>query len=153
MKRFKAFTIAELIVVMVISTIVLATIYTTYLLIRKQYAKQSGRIGQLNEYLLFKNAFSKDFRIADSVVLAGDINGLQCFLGGRKIEYAFTDSAIVRTEEPATDTFKLTVEGFETNSLEAGAFVEQVSLKIIPYRDTVVLKFHKNYDALFLIQH
>lgn len=154
MKKVNAFTLAELVVAMIISSIVMATIYTAYLLIRKQYFRQTTKARALDEYIRFRNALSVDFFYADSLK-TGDTDGiLLCFKDSSAIEYSFTNEQIVRKSDIATDSFSIPVKRLDLSRYRTtGALVKEISLTVMSQGDTIPLLLQKNYDAATLIKN
>jgi hypothetical protein len=151
-RKLKAFTIVELIVVMIISIITLATIYTVYLLVKKQYASQYGKTEALNNSLQFKNVLTSDFTNADSVKSKIDEQLLICYLDSSVITYEFTDRAIIRQYNNFSDSFVLFPHNLDIVLYDNSELVDQVTVKIVPYADTVLLQWVKQYDATSLIK-
>lgn len=151
-KRLKAFTLAELIVVMIISIITLTTIYTVYLLVKKQYVKQSAKIESLTNYIQFKKTFSTDFNNADSVKNEPGNQSLECYVDTSIITYEFLDTKVTRQLNNLVDSFLVFPINPEILHIENSESVIQVSFSVVPFRDTVLLNFNKQYDATFLIK-
>jgi hypothetical protein len=152
-KKLRAFTIVELIVVMIISIITLVTGYTVYLLVKKQFLRQSDKMGLLNNYLQFKNTFSSDFYRADSVKVREGDRTLDCYIDSALISYEFSDRTVIRNRRDNKDTFLVFPHDLNITVLENGTeYVNRLSVKIMPYTDTVLLQLQRDYDANSLIK-
>jgi prepilin-type N-terminal cleavage/methylation domain-containing protein len=151
-KRLKAFTLTELLIVMIISVITLTTIYTVYLLVKKQYLKQSAKSESLNNYLLFKNTFANDFNNADSVKNTAENQSLLCYFDSVIINYTFSEKVVTRQFNDLTDSFYVFPGNLDAEVVENSELVSKVSFNIVPYKDTVMLLYSKQYDAASLIK-
>ncbi|MBS1509227.1 MAG: type II secretion system protein [Bacteroidetes bacterium] len=147
MQKLKAFTIVELVVVMIISAITLATIYTVYLLVKKQYLRQTEKVEQLNSYLQFKNTFSADFNRADSVKNNTEKKSVICYVDSSKISYEFSAKAIVRRYNAFTDSFLVFSYDPDVKTQENSELINYIAFKMVPYKDTVFWQLTKQYDA------
>ena len=151
-KRLKAFTLVELIVVMIISIITLTTIYTVYLLVKKQYVKQSGKTESLNDYLMFKNTFSADFNNADSVINRSEDPAILCYSNTSIITYQFSEKTVIRQTGNFIDSFLVFPNNLDISVIENSEMINEISFNIVAYRDTILMKLRKRYDANSLIK-
>lgn len=152
MKKLKAFTLVELVVVMIISSITLATLYTVYLLVKKQYFRQSYKIESLNNYMQFKNTLETDILKADSIREDEATHSLLCYIDTTVVEYGFSERIAIRRYDNFNDSFVVFPHNLMVTKYVNSDLINYVSLKLIPFRDTVLVDFTKQYDANSLIK-
>lgn len=108
MKQIKAFTILELIIALLLSSIILAISYYTYFLLNNQLVTQQKKNGIINEFQLFENVFQNDFSNAAFIKDTMKTNSLIFFKTDNEfIKYEFNENNIVRSFDSNNDTFRL----------------------------------------------
>lgn len=153
MKKIRAFTLVELVIVMIISTITLATIYTVYLLITKQYAKQSVKTEALNNYLIFRTALTSDFNKADSVLIGDNSHKLLCVQDTTLVSYEFLENTVIRIAANAADSFHCGSGLSTITFVDNSNLINKIRVPVIPFTDTVSFLLEKEYDAMTLIKN
>jgi type II secretory pathway pseudopilin PulG len=106
MIRLRAFTIIELIVGMIISSIVIGISFFTLILLRTQVKDYTGKSDRINSFLLFKKTISQDFRVASSV--KDSLNRIQLYGTDKNrmvLEYVCDTNKIIRYSPLSKDTF------------------------------------------------
>jgi len=107
MKRYRAFTIMELAVAMVISGIVVGFCYYAFLFVRRQSARYGEKSRVMNEYYLLSTAMEKDAARADRITDTADGHGVTFMNAGGVVEYLFGDGVVVREGGGPPDTFRI----------------------------------------------
>ncbi len=106
MRKLKAFTIIELTVSLLISSIVIGITYYAFLFFTKQYNSYQRKSEEFTEYRLFKKAFQHDLESADfvadsipnSILMKGDSS---------EVTYTWDSSAVIRQDGEVSDSFRL----------------------------------------------
>lgn len=93
--RLKAFTLLELIVTLIISSIVILCTYQFFMIIQKIYTKNERENDALKSYLLFNNLLSNDFENSE---MAFVIAGKELFLvkSGDTVKYKVDKRTTIR---------------------------------------------------------
>jgi hypothetical protein len=102
-KKVKAFTIIEMTVVMLLSTIVISMAYFAFELLSKRYVKYKAQTEVYYKLTLLDQLLSKDFFTADSIKAYG--GNLRTFQGEVISDYEFVGHYILRRAANQTDTF------------------------------------------------
>jgi type II secretory pathway pseudopilin PulG len=153
MKRIKCFTVIELIVGMIISSIVLGIAFYALIIFNTGIKNYSQKSNTVNEYLLFRNVFYRDWDHA--LLIKKTINGI-CMYGKYQNypeqEYLFDSSKIVRNSKISRDTFKLgnTLTRLELCSDEI-KLIKLIQCKIYLNDQNIQFTIQKNYAALELM--
>jgi type II secretory pathway pseudopilin PulG len=108
MNRINAFTVIELIVGMIISSIVLGIAFYTLVIFNTKIRNYDQKSNNINEFLFFKNVMYRDWDHA--LLIKKSMNGI--FMYGKdqnkpELEYLFDSGRIVRRSNYSKDTFKL----------------------------------------------
>ncbi len=154
MKKLHAFTLFELLIGMIISSIVIGFGYTGYTLIYKRYLNYNGTKKNIIDIIQLNSVINNDFINAESAQFDADKLILN-YGNGHLKEYSFEEKKILRKEEGIVDTFRL-----ETTNLVAHQNIihEQAGLPIVEFSfdaavfgETMHFHFVKNYSAETLI--
>lgn len=135
--KLKSFTIAELVVGMLLTSLVAGLAYHCFFLFQRQFMQLGERTSHNNEYLLLRKAMQADIIRADAI---HDSSGNYLIMQPQNILYAFSNSAIVRTEGAVTDSFKIQVISF---SVDKPRMATQIKLQL----QNNSLFFTKMYSA------
>lgn len=152
-QHFKAFTLMELVVAMLISSVVVLTAYETYTITTVQcsdYKKRSTLIGQSYQLSMVLN---KDCFDANTVWLNSDSNLIFKSDGNPDIAYTFRNNYILRQVNPLIqDTFYFTAADIqaklEPNTLQNNInLIDNFSFKIKVLGENVSMGLKKEYAA------
>lgn len=152
--RYKAFTIIELIMAMLISSVIIGIIYYVYILFNHQFSAYRQKANAIDEYLIFRSAFQRDIESADAVTNPST-KEINCFtiLGGLSVQYEFEDSCIVRSREGVQDTFLIKNNGYEAELVsDSTNLIKNLVLKIMVYDMPLRTTYKKIYSATQLMQ-
>ena len=108
--RAKAFTILELMVALVISSIVIGFTYYALEFINLQSQRKQKKVAALNDWFLFKKAFDNDLLKADKV---SDSAGLLLLAGNQwngRILYETGQGPIKRITPLSVDSFAIVIK-------------------------------------------
>lgn len=103
-KSIKAFTLTEMIVVMMITVIVLGMAYTVFQLVAKTYSNFNGKNGRVNDAERLEEWLRRDCLKASFIYL--DHHVLILKNSRDSIRYVFADALILR-EKGHVDTFRI----------------------------------------------
>jgi prepilin-type N-terminal cleavage/methylation domain-containing protein len=104
MTKLKAFTLTEMLVVLVVATIVISMAFLVLNMVRKQVISIQNNYQKKQEVQLFETTFSRDFN-ARSAFYHEQLNVLVLKNSKDIISYIFLQNAIVREK----DTFQIQV--------------------------------------------
>lgn len=157
-KKLQAFTITELMVVMLISTITITAAFSAYSIIDKQfraYGKDNEKALNLST---IKGLLSDDFLLAKEV--QGNKNGIRFQMDNDSIIYAIHGNYIVRKNSilnTRNDTFAIKIEDsvFRLNNTEVeNGLIDFAAFKIrLTPKMVSNLSFSKRYSSADLFEY
>lgn len=152
-KRLKAFTLLEMLIVMLLSTLVLAVAYLALQLVNMQYVNFDRNTEKIMTVSRLRTQLAKDLARADVVRHQGDCLVLEKHIAPAHrglIEYCFEDSLLLRRQEQLTDTFHLTPAAiafsWEGRAQSEGP-IDHVSFTGGLNGEVYPFLFRKTYDA------
>lgn len=114
----KAFTVQELLVTMVISSLIMGMVYVIYVQIHKQLYTFSEYGQQQMDYNQFKTVLASDIFYAKNIERYGE-SGLKLCFGKEEYQYLFLRNMVVRDRQgEAMDTFNIKTTSFEFEEKE-----------------------------------
>jgi hypothetical protein len=148
--KLKAFTILEVLVAMVISTLVIGGSFLAYEMTYKQYKHYEEVSSCTNEAVSFHAALEKDMENAETVRVTD--KGLECLKKGEKIDYDFSGEYVLRKLTLVTDTFHVKNDSnlFSLGSQEqkvSGALIDKVCFRIDLKGEKQEVALSKHYGA------
>lgn len=156
MKKLKAFTLVELLVTMLISSIVIGICYTSYQIVSKQFNDYKALNEKTVEVMLLNELIEKDFLQADSVMK--DNMNVVCFNNNNQITYNFNNNRILRKQTEVQDTFFIQSENVQLKFDDKIAenyqsLIDELSFeaKVIGEQEHFI--YRKTYAADVLIRH
>lgn len=146
MRKLSAFTLVEISVAMIISSIVIVLAMNLYL----QLSRSNQRI--LNEYdenqklVLFSSIMHNDFDKFEKAEYS--IYELKFSENERVCIYEFTDFGIIRKTEELTDTFKMEYQNLDYR-LQHGntGLLTNLSFEIKYMKNVIPFNFYKEYNT------
>ncbi len=155
MIKLKAYTVMEVIVVMIISAIVISICYTSFDIISSQYRTYKEHNEKVNRSLLLDVLLNKDFNACEAVKITDE--GFECAYRGKKIYYEISETKLIRMEEQVTDTFAVSsgtiTFGFLGKEVSTpGAFVSSLSFTTLEKEMEQHYFYSKEYGADFLME-
>lgn len=112
-KRFRAFTLLELLIGMILSGIVLTATFSAYRIITRQYETYCGKSESVCDLSLFVSQLQSDFSNATSIIRISE-NEIQLHSEKRILDYRFSEKRVLRNDLSRIDTFNVCVTGIET---------------------------------------
>jgi len=151
--RVKAFTIVELVVVMILTAIVISIAYAGYALVGKSLANYMGSSKVLNEYLMLTRTLDRDF---DRATTAKDSSGNVVMLKAGNdgtVVYAFGEEAIVRTAGTVADSFAIGARSLVfVHQDDSPGLVTAIGFDVMVGREAIHVSCAKVYAAKELIE-
>mgnify|MGYP000418643583 CR=1 FL=1 len=134
--KYKAFTLSEMLVVLVVSSLVIAIAFSVLSMVRKQIITLQKNYGLKKELRSFELTFARDINTRSAICFNTKNN---LFLKGvdNNIRYQFLDSIVIREE----DTLKIPIKNktfFYLNVLIHSPYYDVVDIKVL-YQYVVVL--------------
>jgi len=154
MKKVKAFTLMELLIGMIISTIVISFCYMSYTLIYKQFMNYKTIKMELVQALELNSVLNND--IGNSELVVFDNNELTLLNKQNEIlKYNFNETEILRKSVDIIDTFKLKpiniVPHYLANENNLSNVLLSFSFDAIVLGEQEHFQFSKLYDAEMVV--
>jgi prepilin-type N-terminal cleavage/methylation domain-containing protein len=151
--RLKGYTILEILMAMIISSIVLISAYSGMEKISFLYKNFRIKNEIINEVTLLNRILMHD--ISKSSYISEGNNSINCIYFDKKIEYIFNDNCVIR-KSPLADTFNIptsdmTLSFVKDGSGEATLFVNELNFVRTDKDEKYTLHYYKNYGADALI--
>jgi Tfp pilus assembly protein PilE len=153
MKKLQSFTILELAVTLLISSVVIGIVYYAYLLFNSQFTGYRQKSALVNEYHIFRKAFQIDMERAH--VIQRLPAGQFVFVGtdsAGATQYQFNNDVIVRESANGTDTFTIKNNGYDLVAInDSSMLVEKIVIHLSMNDIPLNAVFYKQYSAAQLI--
>jgi prepilin-type N-terminal cleavage/methylation domain-containing protein len=150
MKKLKAFTLFELLVGMIISSIVIGFGYAGYTLIYRQYLNYSVTKRGIIDVVQLNAILNNDFITSESAKLEMDKLILN-YENGLQKEYSFGEKYILRKEQEYVDTLKIGVMNVIANrngdEQVTDLLISELSFDAVIHEETMHFHFIKSYSA------
>lgn len=145
-QKLKAFTIIEVLVVVLISSIAVGTAATAYLLIQRYYGNFSTIYKHNYEVTSFHAILQND--IDRSHHVSGDSYNMYMFSDKDTLaKYTIENECVVRTCPLLTDTFRLQVKNTDIKTINAQTdYINTVSFTISHDGEDLTMRFDKIYS-------
>ena len=146
--KIKAFTLTELVVVMLISAVVAALSYGGYRIITSQLARYTASGRGLLDHARLHYLLEKDFAQAGQINRRQ--NGITCTTSeGNSVSYRFLADRIVRKQQSLTDTFKTNLWNlellFEGKAAGDGGLADEIAFQATDEGEPLYFHFTKTY--------
>ena len=150
MQKLKAFTILELLVAMVISSLVISASYLTYDIVYKQFLTFKKVDSNVLQALTFSNILNNDIATGEFVYKSN--NGINVIgFDGNETTYYFGSDHIIRNVAGVIDTFSIPATNVKYGEMEGGlmgnGLLDKFEITITINETQNTLSFHKHYAA------
>jgi hypothetical protein len=154
MKKLPAFTLLELLIGMIISSLVIASAYYAYAIIYDRYEQYRLMKKKLLESEQFQSVLNNDAYISD-VISFNDDQLVMTKPNGTSVQYHFYDRLITRAENDRSDTFALVAVNIKSQFLfpEDQQFVQQFSFETQVLEEHAFFSFTKAYPSELLVNY
>lgn len=151
--KLKAFTLLELLIGMIISSLVIAFGYGSYELIYKQFLNYKNVKVQLIQAEQLRSTWTTDMQKAKMVSF--NENKLNLSQEDDILEYTFLDSMIIRKDKEVSDTFFVAVQNIKCDFLfpEERMFVSKFAFTTTILQSNEPFCMEKNYSAEALMKY
>lgn len=157
MQKVRAFTLLELLVGMIISSIVIGFCYMSYSIIYKQYLNYKILRKEIVETIQLNSILNTGFVNAETV----EFNSNRLVFNsqnGSQLQYDFTNNFIIRKDREVIDTFKLAAtnviaKDYMESEQSAMAIINDFAFDAKIAGETVHFHFTKNYSAEILVNN
>ncbi len=152
--RLEAFTILELLVVLVVSSLLFGMAYGALRLVQRQQQtieRHSAALGQISTW---QAALAADFRASTTVELTQDRMRCQRPDGPVFYTYYYADSTFVREQGEVIDTLRLPIRGctyWWQGQARTTGLIDEVTLLGVTAQDTFYLQATSLYAAQQLV--
>jgi type II secretory pathway pseudopilin PulG len=152
-RRPASFTIIEMIMALLISSVVIGIVYYVYLLLNHQLAGYQSRASVMSEYILFQKALRTDMDWASAIDNPAP-NEVQLHRSdGQAVHYNFYQQCIVRSMADNRDSFRLPNKGCQVIPVsDSIGLVQKLVLDITVAGMPMQPVFTKQYSACELLQ-
>jgi prepilin-type N-terminal cleavage/methylation domain-containing protein len=157
-KRIRAFTLIELVVAMLISSIVVIVAFTGYEIIAGQYVDYRKKSDEITKSFLLNSLLAKDFLNSELILLNPNGDILFKFNNAPEVDYQFKEAYIIRIfANSLQDTFFIPsqniVKRFQGDSLTGNqALIDNLSFSAKVLDEKVYYQFGKEYGAGILME-
>ena len=154
---FRAFSLIELLVALVISSIVIGIACKMYLVANQQFRQYKKGADQTTREVVFKGLLKADFFQSLAVVRKSE-RSIEARLVDKVINYEWNDKYVVRIGAGVKDTFfiPVTSTGLKFQNKEQGQSDELIDQMVIVSKEDGQEQdfcFFKEYSAEVLMQH
>ena len=149
-RRLKAFTILELLVVLVISALLFGMAYTALQLVLRQQRVIERKSAMLGQISTWQAVMTADFSTSLTVEVAQDRIRCQRTDGPVFYTYSYPDSALVRSQGEVVDTFRLPIREcsyFWQGQPRTTGLIDELTLLGVTAQDTFTLQAAVPYAA------
>jgi len=151
--KLSAFTLLELLIGMIISSIIITIGYSSYSIINKQFSSYKLYRTELVEIANLNSEIEKEF--SDSEFVLRNQNQLTFkHKDSREVKFEFNEHFILRNEMQAIDTFWVNNKNYTFGFLDnSEIFVSTFSFNSNLIGEDVFLNFEKKYSSDILIKN
>lgn len=155
MKKVKAFTLLELLIAMIISSIVIAFGYEVYSIMYKQFLSYKKAKTEIVNTMQFNTVLTNDFYNSEEITF--NENTIAVFRKNNEpLHYTFNDNYILRTRNEIMDTFKITATNIQEkfvfkNEQMQSTLINELSFDALQSGEIQHFLFEKNYSAATLL--
>lgn len=149
-RRVEGFTVMEILVTMVISSIVVLTAFEFYNIFNKLLLKKNNTMESGKEMLQFFNVLDKDAAKAVSMELSASGLIMKNY-NDDPVRYVFYDDFVIRAMDIVSDTFRIKVMNLNSIKDQVTGFDRILTMELVNKTDTFPLFMEKSYTNDVLI--
>jgi competence protein ComGF len=136
---YKAFTLTETVFGLIISSVLIAVIYTVFTAFNKQFAMFQQQQINTNDYMLFETTFHQDLYTAVAVSYSEETLSLERY-DETVIRYVLKDHVIERQQKEHSEILYPTLLSHKVLDNETHL---EIALQVQLHGDTIQLKYYK----------
>ena len=153
--RTNAFTLQELLIVMILSGILLSTAYYGLRVVQQYHYRFDQRNAVNLQYQTLQSLLQRDVDRATYVMKEGE--AIVCYRGNEAIYYEFTHEAVVRKQGGLTEAFTGPAQDMRCYFLKDEVIlnhqpISELAFTILSGEERLPFRVHKTYAADQLIQ-
>ena len=152
--KIRAFTVIELIMTLLISSVVIGIVFYAYLLFNNQFTRYQQKSISIDEFVIFQKALQTDLESA-GVVKNIMANEIACYNGvnDKIVQYNFNSNFIIRSFEENLDSFEIKNSGCQAGFVnDHSDLVEKLIVNITIANVPFNAIFKKQYSACQLMK-
>lgn len=154
--KVAAFSLLEMLVVMVLSSIIVGIIYFAFFTVTVYQKTLENKYQHIEDINFINSGLTNDFDRSDSIVMLNE-QEIICYLKhtNTNVQYSFFNSTIYRRQDTRIDSTACTVSGVQMlfrNHTVIKGIIDEVRLETILLEGSATLVFYKPYDAAALIK-
>jgi prepilin-type N-terminal cleavage/methylation domain-containing protein len=155
-RRLKAFSLVELLVVMVLSSIVVGIIYYSYLVAWKYHQKLTEKLTTLNQQNGFIAILRKDVQESNSVQWVHE-RQIVCHRELWDVVYTLADTVAFRTQAQQNEEYAIGTDALEASfrgikAERRGTPLDYIQIVFSSKSSLPVLSIYKHYDVASALQ-
>lgn len=147
-RNLKAFTIAELLIVMILSSIVITTIYLCYSVVFGYFNSYRNQFSSVNSIYQFSSRLENLCETCDYIVPA---DSSIRFIGSQKEVTVYCSNGLIiySANYSGYDTLPITASSFklETEGQGERMYVESIEVEALLFGEPLTLSFEKSYSS------
>ena len=151
--RLSAFTVLELLIVMVVSALLFGMAYAALRMVQRQQRAIERKSAALSQVSTWQAALTADFRTGAVIAVADD--QLRCEGEGRQVLYTLQDSALMREQGEVVDTLPMPVREctyYWQGRPRTSGLIDELAIVVgTAARDTFYLQASARYAAQQLV--
>jgi hypothetical protein len=154
-KQLRSFTLAEMIVVMLLTAIVIGMAYEVFQVVSKSYRSFSEKSEKVNDVERLEHWLGRDFLRSEAI--SNGTRELRMVIGGDTVSYRFTETAVIR-QGLRIDSIPFQTGGIQTafRGIPSPAGdqmvpADELKFKIVLEKQEILEYFYKLYSAEQLI--
>lgn len=155
--RIRAFTLLEVIIVMIISSILVALLYSILLKLNAGVINFQNKVQKSSENLLFESSFVRDFNnsrviLIEPISIIEDLKVLSMHTEIDSVTYFIDDRIIVRNSRKFSDTFLFKSVSMNLSEMKGTHMINSIDMCLIK-DDTICFTCTKEYPLKYLIEN
>jgi hypothetical protein len=152
-KKVTSFTVFELIITLLISSIVISLVYYTFSVLNKEFVKSEIKASGINEFILLEKALQTDFYRSQIIKNSLDNTLQMTYADGQAIFYLINNEFVLRRQNDNIDTFQIQVSDFVIDRVDENLeLVDKLFLNLNIRGDQYFSVYKKSYSSKDLMQ-
>lgn len=151
--KVPAFTIVDLVVTLIISSIIIGMAYFVLSLFNTGFINYQRKVSLLNDFFFFEKTLTHDWEKARYIKDMGEGNWQLRNDGDTVVRYLVKDKLMIRIQQENRDTLPVIVGSFKgyqfNNKMD---ITDRLDLTILLGRETITCSYYKRYAAKDLLE-
>lgn len=152
-RKIQAFTIIDLVVALIISSLIIGMAYFALSLFNNQFLRYLKKTTSLNDFFLFEKTWVRDWEQARYIRSKDNATFVMDYKNRASITYRMQDQWLIRTTGISRDTLPIQIQKSTVHLYnEKMNVVDQVEWVIFVGGEKIPCVYHKQYAAKDLLQ-